>query len=137
MLLHKDGLIELNYDVATDILTAKWPDMMNFTTAEIRFAFKKIVDTLKHYDIKKLLVDSRSNVVEITDEAYTVLALEFTRDLKTSRVKKVARLQTLDPAREKRAAHVTQQVQAQLQSGEQRYGSFPTVQSALEWLRES
>ncbi|GAA4424100.1 hypothetical protein GCM10023188_03540 [Pontibacter saemangeumensis] len=39
MLLHKDGLIELNYDVATDILTAKWPDMMNFTTAEIRFAF--------------------------------------------------------------------------------------------------
>ncbi|GAA4424096.1 hypothetical protein GCM10023188_03530 [Pontibacter saemangeumensis] len=94
------------------------------------------MDTLKHYDIKNLLVDSRSNIVEITDDAYTGLALAFTRDLKTSRVMKVVRLQTVDPAREKRAAHVTQQVQTQLQSEGQRYRNFPTEQSALEWLRE-
>jgi len=134
MLLHKDGLIELNYEVATDTLTVSWPDMTTFTLSEIRFALTTIIDTLKHYDIKKLLIDTRANVVEITDEAYAELMLQFSRDLTTTRLQKVARLHAVNPAHEKRVARVTKSVNEAVNLSID-FNSFTDEFSALSWLR--
>ncbi|WP_347158848.1 hypothetical protein [Pontibacter chitinilyticus] len=135
MLLHKDGLIELNYEVATDILTVCWPDMTGFTRSEIGYALQKLIDTLKHYDIKKLLIDARSRVVELPEEEYADLMLDFSRNLLSTRLMKVARLQTLDMSREKKVERATAKVEKQVQI-DIPYKSFADEVSALAWLRE-
>ena len=101
MLLHKDGLIELNYDVATDVLFMQWPDVSGLTMPEIDFSLKKLIDTLRHYDIKHLFVDSRdSKMVGLTNEEHLNFLKRFTEHLMTTRLQKMARLATSDIRRE-------------------------------------
>ncbi|HEY4650055.1 MAG TPA: hypothetical protein VIG72_01525, partial [Pontibacter sp.] len=101
MQLHKDGLIELNYNVASDILIMRWPDLTGFTMPEIDYAIRKIIDTLRHYDIKHLLVDSRfSTLSDLTRDEYQQVLVNFVQHLKTTRLQKLARICTPDASRE-------------------------------------
>ncbi len=52
MILHQDLLLELVYDVRTDILSVKWPDIKDVSVSELEYSFKKLLDTISHYDIK-------------------------------------------------------------------------------------
>ena len=101
MLLHKDGLIELNYDVRSDILSVRWPDLNGITISELEFSITKLVDTLRHYDIKNLLIDSRSSkVADITREEHLKVLLDFVKLVMTTRLEKLARIETTDIGRE-------------------------------------
>lgn len=70
MILHQDLLLELVYDVRTDILSVKWPDIKDVSVSELEYSFQKLLDTISHYDIKRLLIDSSKSVVTLDDKIY-------------------------------------------------------------------
>ncbi|WP_242919956.1 hypothetical protein [Pontibacter liquoris] len=135
MLLHKDGLIELHYEVASDILTVRWPDLTGASLSEVTYSFKMLTDTLKHYDIKRLLVDSRRNTVEVPEETYLNLMTKFTHELLATRLVKFARLKATDPVREKKTEDATELVNSMIVIPIA-FKNFSDEESARRWLRE-
>lgn len=136
MLLHKDGLVELNYDVVQDILSFRWPDLSGMTMPEIDFSLKKLIDTLRHYDIKNLLVDSRQSKTDLSKDDHLALLLRFSEYLMSTRLQKMARLATSDLSREN-------VVDFAVEEAVNRIGitfvfrNFTDEASALKWLGES
>jgi hypothetical protein len=137
MLLHKDGLIELNYDVRSDILSVRWPDLNGITISELEFSFNKLVDTLRHYDIKNLLIDSRSSkVADITREEHLKVLLDFVQLLMTTRLEKLARIETTDIGREGVVDIAAEEAINRL-GIRYDFRNFSDEVSAREWLSES
>ncbi|NEM97646.1 hypothetical protein [Pontibacter burrus] len=136
MLLHKDGLIELNYEVANDILSMDWPDLTGFTMPEISYSIRKLIDTLRHYDIKYLLVNSQqSNVSELTRAEYQRVLMEFVQQLMNTRLQKLARISTFDISRENVVDGIAEV--ALIQLGIQfEFRNFQYMEAALDWLRD-
>ena len=137
MLLHKDGLIELNYDVKSDILSVHWPDLNGITISELEFSVTKLVETLRHYDIKNLLIDSRSSKVnDISREEHLKVLLDFVRSVMTTRLEKLARIETTDIGREGIVDIAAEEAITRL--GMQfEFRNFSDEASAREWLSES
>jgi hypothetical protein len=134
MLIHRDGLIELNYDAATDILTVSWPDIVETHGPGLDYSFGKLVETIKYYDIKKLIIDSRFNKVFIQEEEYTLLVKRIHKELSLTRLEMAARLGSLDEAREakasKHAVHIIDQIKPAFA-----FRNFDNANEALEWLK--
>jgi hypothetical protein len=135
MLLHRDGLIELNYDPASDVLTMEWPDITSISSPELEFSFSKLEDAINHYDIKKLLIDSRFNKVQVLENAYSELIRNIHSKLQHTRLEKVARLGSLDEAREPKAEQHARQLMKEL-NPRFAFKNFRDPNEALHWLRE-
>ncbi|WP_162426828.1 hypothetical protein [Pontibacter pudoricolor] len=135
MLLHKDGLIELKYDVVQDILFLRWPDMSGMTMPEIEFSLKKLIDTLRHYDIKNLLIDSRESKADLDKEEHRALMLRFSEYLTSTRLKKMARLATTDLHRENVVDHAVEEATNRLGITFE-FRNFADEAGALKWIRE-
>lgn len=133
MILHQDGLIELVYEPKTDILSVKWPDLRLTATSAIQYSFTKLIDTINHYHITKLLIDSSGNSGEVDNQDYQALALKLSRDLAATRLEKVARIISADKVRESRTQAYAQEIKAvvsfKLVSQE-----FEEKASAIAWL---
>ena len=134
MLLHKDGLIELNYDVVSDVLKVKWPDLTGFTMPEINYSLTKLIDTLRHYDIKKVHIDSRtSSVADISKEEYHNVLLGFAKRLMTTRLEKMARIETADRSRENVVTLTADEAVNNL-GIQYEFQNFTDENTALRWL---
>ncbi|MEJ8755644.1 hypothetical protein WG947_01435 [Pontibacter sp. H259] len=137
MLIHKDGLIELNYDVVNDILKVRWPDLTGFTLPEINYSLKKLIDTLRHYDIKRLFVDSQaSSLTDISWEEHHTVLINFTKMLMTTRIEKMARIETKDSTREDVVAQTAEEAINELGIKFQ-FKNFSDEGPALKWLCEN
>src|SRR5687768_3138784 len=101
MVLHQSSLITLDYDPATDILSLDWPDVKDFLVPEVERELKVLIDTIKHYDVKKLLIDTSKADVEVNGAEYQVFLTNFANTLKDTRLQKIARVGTSNPEREK------------------------------------
>ncbi len=134
MILHKDGLIQLDYDVWSDILRVKWPDITAFIKLEVQYSFKLLIDNVRHCDVKRLLIDSRHNTVEIPDVEYKGLMWQFSQDLLATRLQKVARIVSTDVARENKVKAVSEEIKAQLTMTLQSQ-NFENEADALVWLK--
>jgi hypothetical protein len=134
MLLHNDGLIKLDYDAATDVLTVKWPDIDSTAKGELHHSFLRLNDTIRLYDIKKLLIDSRYNKVQVKEEEYDEMMKVLCDGLKTSRLMKTARLGSLDQAREAKAEKHAQRLINELQPSFA-FKNFHDKMQALKWLQ--
>ncbi|MFC6999007.1 hypothetical protein [Rufibacter roseus] len=134
MLLLKDSLVELHYDVTTDILSMKWPDLTGLTKSEIMHSLKKVIDTLKFYDIKKFLIDSRGNRIEVPVEDHRQVVHQFGVQLLTTRVEKLARIASNDMVREDRTHKLVEEVNKEITFNMQ-FQEFDNEQAALAWLK--
>lgn len=134
MLLHRDGLIELNYDAATDILTVSWPDITKLNSSEMDYSFNKLKDFITYYDIKKLLIDSRFNKVEVDKEEYSTLVERIYNGLRTTRLEMTARLGSLDRERESKARKHAAELINHLKPSFA-FQNFDDPGMALQWLR--
>ncbi|MBC5774751.1 hypothetical protein H8S95_11810 [Pontibacter sp. KCTC 32443] len=137
MLLHKDGLIELNYDVVHDILKVNWPDLTGATMPEINYSLKKLIDTLRHFDIKRLMVDSRgSSVADISREDHQAIIFNFAKKLMSTRLEKMARIETKDNARETVVVQTAEEAIHNL-GIQYQFRNFSDELSAYKWLCEN
>ena len=100
MILYEDGLLKLDYDVATDILYLPCPDIYTYELVHVQKAFAVVVEVLNNYDIKKLLFDSSISRLDISAEQYNQLVMDLALGLNKTRLQKLARVSSVDAGRE-------------------------------------
>lgn len=135
MILYSDGIIQMEYNVANDILTASLFDYKTSSKEELAYSFEKLVSTVKSYDIKNLLLDSREDVIALTDDEYFEVVSVLARELVSTRLLKIARLGSANERREELvedvARHVLEETQTQMV-----FHNFYDQTSALQWLKQ-
>ncbi|QCR21574.1 hypothetical protein C1N53_03900 [Pontibacter sp. SGAir0037] len=94
MILFENSLIKLNYDPATDILEVLYPDLHDYLMPEIKHSINTLVDTVKNYDIKKILLDSSRTIISVGQQESREIASYLASGLAASRLQKLARLQS-------------------------------------------
>jgi len=133
MIIHSDSLMELVYEPKTDILSVKWPDLIDVPASVIQHSFSKLVDSINHYHITKLLLDSKGTVTNIPDEEYKPLAMKLAMGLASTSLKKIARVISEDQLRENRAKEYNREVQSQM-TFKFKNKEFDDKETALKWL---
>ncbi len=100
---------------------------------EIKNSLTLMVDTIRHYDVKKLLLDASKSMVAISEEENKELMKKLAVDLANTRLQKVARIQPVDPLREIRAQ---QNIEGLRQEGLLPYQvkTFSSKLEAIDWL---
>ena len=134
MILYQDSLLELDYDVSADVLYVKWP---NLTDADINYldiAINELLNAIKHYDIKKLLIDSRTSQIEISEEVYRPLVFSFIKRLKHTRLYRMARVIPENTFREARLQSYTRQMHFENMFSYET-ADFNSKDQALAWLK--
>lgn len=133
MVIYEDALIYLDYDSKTDILWIKWPDLENEPMSEVRPAINRILETIKAYRVKNLLIDTKDTKTNIPEDEFKVMAKEFVLGLADSDIKKIARVIYAEPTREIRAKILMEQLTAWL-APEFENREFTDIKSAFDWL---
>jgi hypothetical protein len=135
MILYRDYIIKLDYDPATDILQVDYPDLQSAQLSEVRHSLTLLVEAIRNYDVKKLLLDASSTSINVSHEESKELTLKLAADLASTRIKKLARVQPINMRDEVRAQeniknlHKSGLLPYQLQT-------FATKYEALRWLLE-
>ena len=121
--------IKLEFNPATDTLFVEWPNIHDYTLYELHFILTDLINTVRNYDIKKILADSRKSTVTLPEQEYSAIVEQFAKDLSTTRLQKLARLTTGLGYREKAAEKAADGV-----NGAYSVRSFYTMEEALAWL---
>jgi hypothetical protein len=135
MILFTNGLIVLDYSPAGDVLCVELPDLQEITLPEVRRSFQIVVENIINYDIKNLLLDSSKAIVEVEDEEYKAVILQFGTDLMRTRLQKLARVGSAKLVQEKRAVSVSEEVRQGLNLPV-KFGNFSNRADAMNWLQE-
>ncbi|WP_137760313.1 hypothetical protein [Pontibacter sp. SGAir0037] len=122
--------IRLDYNPSSDVLTVEWPDVHNYTLAEVKESLSEIIKAIRYYDVKRLLIDSRKTVVSIDNEKYTVLSTEFAKEMLQTRLEKLARLESSNIIREGQV----QELVKTNNTAAIAFKNFTSSDEALKWL---
>ncbi|RDV11498.1 hypothetical protein DXT99_24510 [Pontibacter diazotrophicus] len=123
----------MDYNPATDIMEVEYPDLHDYLLSEIKRSIDILLDTVNHYDVKRLLLDSTRTIISVGDKESREIATYLAAGLTKTRVQKVARVQSPSATVENTAQHnirhisVSQKLPFELQN-------FSSKALALEWL---
>lgn len=133
MILFENSTVKLLYDPTTDIAVVEYPDLHDYMLSEIKYSIDILVDTVRNYDIRKLLLDSTRTVSTVSEEQSREVATYLAVGIMKTRVSMVARVQSPAKAVETRAQnninHIreSQQLPFLLEN-------FTDKSVAMEWL---
>jgi hypothetical protein len=128
-MLIPNQFIKLEFNPALDVLYVEWPNIHDYTVHELGFILAELVSTVKNYDIKKILADSRNSTLTLPEQEYGTIVEKFAHDLSTTRLRKLARITTGLGYREKAAEKAAEEVKDAFA-----VRSFYTMEEALAWL---
>jgi len=129
VIVYQNSLITLTYAPETDILSVDWPNFEPYATLEIRESLLKLVEIVRNYDVKKLLIDASKANIGMNDDAYRAILLEFAGELEKTHIQKLARIKTQDPSREVKVTTLRSAMPFPYD-----FQNFSTEQEALAWL---
>jgi hypothetical protein len=129
MIIFQNSLITLDYLPDYDILSFDWPDIEPFEKEQFLYSMDKLIEMLKNYDVKNLLLDVSKSTVKIPYGEYQELLRDLAVKTGSTRVQRVARVTTVDPERETNVNLVREESNVHYQ-----YQDFKTKEEALRWL---
>ncbi|MCC9168804.1 hypothetical protein [Pontibacter harenae] len=134
MILFENSILRLDYSPSSDILEVGYPDLHDYLLVEIKHSIDILVDTVKHYDVKRVLLDSSRTSIEVNREESRMIAVYLATGMATTRVQKVARLQSpsafVEHTAEANIDYITQ-----TQSLPYQLQNFTTKEMAIGWLK--
>ena len=136
MILFENSVVRLDYDPTTDVVVVEYPDLHDYLLPEIKYSIDKMVEVIRNYDIKHLLLDSTRTVFSVGEEQSKEVAMYLAAGIMKTRVQKVARVQSPVEAVEKRAQGNIKHIQ-ESQPLPFKLQNFTDSSVALEWLNES
>ncbi|KAA6431685.1 hypothetical protein ACD591_11175 [Rufibacter glacialis] len=125
----------MDYDPATDVVVVAYPDLHGYLLPEIKHTITQIVEVIKNYDIKKLLLDSTKTVISVPDEESRYISTSLASGFSLTRLQKVARLQSHSQEVEVRAEQNIEHIQA-TQKLPFQLRTFNDRGAAMDWLKE-
>ena len=137
MILFRNALIVLEYEPSTDILTVEWPNLETYLLPEVRMALKTLVEYIRSYDVKRLLIDaSKSKTAPglMDSPEYKEVITNFVIDLSQTRLQKSARIIALDPEREIKTQKLTTEIRSETKF-QVKNQEFHTKEEAIAWLK--
>ncbi len=135
MILFENSIIQLHYTPATDVLEVNYPDLHAYLLPEIKHSIGILVDTVKSYDIKKLLLDSTGTIQTVGHEESREITLALAKGMAQTRLQKVARVQALRPSVEALAKENIQHLE-QVVTLPFELQHFTDKTTALRWLQQ-
>ncbi len=133
MVLFNNSLIRLDYNPATDIMEVEYPDLHDYLLPEIKRSVDILLDTVKNYDVKRLLLDSTRTIISVGDVESREIATYLAAGLARTRVQKVARVQSPSATVENTAQQNIRHI-SQVQALPFKLENFSSKALALEWL---
>lgn len=135
MILLHNSVLKLEYNPATDILQVRYPDLHSMHLSEIKHNLDIMVETIRNYDVRKLLLDASHTSVEVDDEENRMMSMNLAAQLAKTRLVKLARIQPMAQDRELKAQQNIEDLQ---RSGLIPYAlrTFTSHAEALAWLQE-
>lgn len=121
--------LKLEYNPATDILYVEWPDIYEYSSPELKFILGEVLNTIRSYDVKKVLADSTRSRVTLNPVEYEEIVDQFTKNLMDTRLEKFARLTTGQGFREYAAGKAAEALQ-----GICNVENFYDLEEAINWL---
>jgi len=134
MVLFQNSLIRLDYTPATDILVIEYPDLHGYLLPEIKNSINILVENVRNYDVKKLLLDSTRTISSVTEEESREVATHLAKGLMKTRVQKVARLQSASTTVEKLAEGNLKHIQ-EAEALPFQLKNFTNKADALKWMQ--
>lgn len=128
-MLIPNKFLKLDYNPTIDVLLIEWPNMHEYTLPEVHYIIDEVVGAVKHYDIKRILNDTRNSEVLMGMHEYAQIVYELAIKLGATRLEKFAKLLTTDPNRETVANNAAALVSDTIQ-----YRAFGSLEEALDWL---
>ncbi|WP_439881987.1 hypothetical protein ACSX1A_02260 [Pontibacter sp. MBLB2868] len=136
MILFENSIIKLDYNPATDILQIQYPDLHDYLLPEIKHSINIMVDIIRNYDIKKILLDSTLTHISVSAEESREISTYLAAGIMKTRVQKVARLQspstTVETTAQENIKHIKD-----VQTLPFLLKSFSSRPEAIEWLEAS
>lgn len=134
MILFENSLIKLDYNPSTDILEVGYPDLHEYLLPEIEHSIQILIDNVKHYDVKRVLLDSSRTAISVGSDESRQVAVYLATGFASTRVQKVARLQSSSQAVEQSAENNIRYIKEsqQLPFLLQNFTSKPV---AIDWLQ--
>ena len=133
MILYQNSILTVDYNPGADIMEVVYPDVDGIMLSEVKHSLTIMVDNIRHFDVKKLLIDASKTVITISEEEDEALIRQLAAELAKTRLQKVARIQPLDPLREKQAQ---KNIERAKEEGllPYRVKSFAEKTEAIDWL---
>lgn len=125
----ENTLIKLDYNPAKDLLSMEWPDINYYSIPEFNHLLGKVIATIRHYDISCLLIDASHSPEVIKELEFMDIAIKFLEDLRTTRIKKVARLVNNNVLREHQIREMSSHTNSNMD-----FQTFVSLPVALSWL---
>lgn len=129
LMIIPNHLIKLDYDPAWDVLSVEWPDFHYYSVSEAAYTLDIIVETVRLYDVKRLLIDNRKSTVDIPESEYREVVLRFAKDLALTRLRKIARVVPDSALGERLIRGIRQEAHLDVEAE-----NFAAVGEALGWL---
>ena len=133
MLLFKNSIITLDYNPAADILEVAYPDLHGFLLPEIKHSIDIMIDNVKNYDVKRILLDSTRTVISVSEEESREITVCLAAGFMKTRVQKLARLQSakasVEDTAQENIKHITETLPLTFQ-----LKNFTSKAEALAWL---
>lgn len=129
MILYQNALMKLDYSPQTDILSVEWPSFDPYSLPEIKQTLHRLVEAIRTYDVKNLLLDSSKTKIGVSETEYLAVVGQFQADLMKTRLQRIARIISGDSEREKKVEKMKEENQSAIQ-----LESFSSKTEALEWL---
>ena len=121
--------MQLDFDPANSLMLVNWPNFEPYTLADTQVALSRLVNTIKNYDVKKLLVDATTAKLGVGIETYEDIVRDFTKALLETKIEKIARVTTMDLERENTAKKLSKELPSSIQNQH-----FSTIAEAKAWL---
>lgn len=134
MELYSDHTVLLDYDPAHDILTASLQVRRAYDAGEVRRAFISIATCVREYHICCLLLDFTNNTLDLKEDEYKYTMAQLTVALLQTPLRKVARVETADAAREQKILNTFEFIKEAV-SVPVSVRMFPNRQEAYQWLQ--
>ena len=129
MILYQNSLMQLNLEPANSLIEVNWPNFESYSEDDTKLALSRLVNTVKTYEVKKLLVDASNAKLKPETESYEEIIKHFATLLQESKLEKIARLVTDDPERETRSKQLQKHIPSTIQ-----IQNFEDVTDARTWL---
>lgn len=129
MILYQNGIIKLDYDPATDILLLEWPDFHTYLMPDIGHSISILLETIRNYDVKNILIDSSKTIMDVDDAEYKTVMHQFVQDVMKTRLRKMARIETNDFTREQNMNMLEEETRPTFL-----FKNFKDRSSAFQWL---
>lgn len=124
-----NSIVKLEYHPTTDVLHVSWPDFTDYELSQAQYSLDGIVEAIRNYDVKYLLLDTRRGAVKINEDLYREIKVSFFLALVRTRLVKLARVVSAETLRQQLMEHVIRETSFKVS-----VENFYDVEDALKWL---